>query len=48
MSSVLGLTALMEAIISALAADPGQSEMIRSNLKEFENWVPPRIFVNER
>ena len=47
-SSVLGLTALMEAIISALAARPGQSEMIRSNLKEFENWVPPRIFVNER
>ena len=46
-SSVLGLTALMEAIISALSARPELSERIRLNLNEFENWVPARIFVNE-
>lgn len=45
-SSVLGLTAVMEAIISALTVRPGINETIRSNLKESENWVPARIFIN--
>jgi ornithine cyclodeaminase len=46
-SSVLGLTALMEAILSTLSNRPDPTKSIRVNLNKFENRVPARIFVNK-
>lgn len=44
-SSVLGLTAVMEALLSALTARPGLSEIIRANLNTYEEGLSPRIFI---
>ena len=43
--SVLGLTAVVEGLLSALVAQPGLGEIIRTNLNTCEEVLSPHIFV---
>lgn len=45
-SSVLSLTAIVEALLSALTVRPGLSEIIRTNLNAYEEGLSPRIFID--
>ncbi len=44
-SSVLGLTAVVEALLSAVTVRPGLSAIIRDNLNTYEEGLSPRIFI---
>lgn len=46
-SSVLGLTALVEALLSALSSRPEAGETIRKNLNQYEDALSPRVLIED-